>query len=353
VAAAPVFADVDTGVDDAIALIYLLASPDAELVGIASTGGNVGVNQVCENNLGLLDLCCVDGVPVSKGADRPLNSPALADSPVHGPRGLGYAELPPSDRQLSGDDAATAWVKAAQQHPGELIGVATGPLTNLALALRKEPALPTLLRQLVIMGGAYDYRGNTSPVAEWNIAFDPEAAAEVFAAWSPEATKAAEPPSLPILCGLDVTRNIAITPDILNRLAAGAGSTTTAMSIDDERGSRSSASNALIRVIEDATRFYMESYHALGHGYLAHLHDPLAAAVALDTQLVDTRHATVDVELTGSLTRGMTVTDWSGRWGRKPNALIGVGADSTVFFDRFIERVGPFAARLGVQSGHS
>jgi purine nucleosidase len=91
----------------------------------------------------------------------------------------------------------------------------------------------------------------------------------------------------------------------------------------------------------------MESYHALGHGYLAHLHDPLAAAVALNPQLIDTQHATVDVELTGSLTRGMTVTDWSGRWGRKPNALIGVGVDSTVFFDRFIERVGPFAGRLG------
>jgi purine nucleosidase len=343
VAAAPVFADVDTGVDDAIALIYLLASPDAELVGIASTGGNVGVDQVCENNLGLLDLCRADGVPVSKGTDHPLNSPALADSPVHGPRGLGYADLPPTDRQLCGDDAATAWIKAAQQHPGELIGLATGPLTNLALALRKEPALPRLLRRLVIMGGAYDYRGNTNPVAEWNIAFDPEAAAEVFAAWSPEAGQEIAPQRLPILCGLNVTRQISITPDILARLATAADSTTTAMSISDEQGIRSSASNPLIRVIEDATRFYMESYHALGHGYQAHLHDPLAAAVALDPQLVDTRPATVDVELTGTLTRGMTVTDWSGRWGRKPNALIGVGVDSTVFFDRFIERVGPFA----------
>ena len=187
-AAAPVFADVDTGVDDAIALIYLLASPEAELVGIASTGGNVGVDQVCENNLGLLELCRIDGVPVSKGVDHPLNSPALPVGKVHGPRGLGYAELPPTDRQLTGDDAATAWVKAAHAHPGELIGLATGPLTNLALALRKEPALPTLLRRLVIMGGAYDYRGNTNPVAEWNIAVDPEAAAEVFAAWSPRRT---------------------------------------------------------------------------------------------------------------------------------------------------------------------
>ncbi|MFY9763693.1 MAG: nucleoside hydrolase [Mycobacterium sp.] len=346
-AATPVFADVDTGVDDAIALVYLLASPDAKLVGIASTGGNVGVEQVCENNLGLLDLCRVDGVLVSKGADHPLNSSALLAGTVHGPRGLGYAELPPTDRQLTGDDAATAWVKAAHEHPGELIGLATGPLTNLALALREEPALPTLLRRLVIMGGAYDYRGNTNPVAEWNIAVDPEAAAEVFAAWSPEATDAVDPQYLPILCGLDITANISITPDILAHLAAAADSTTTAMSVDDERGTRSSSSNPLIRVIEDAARFYLESYYDRGHGYQAHLHDPFAAAVALDPQLVATRQATVDVELTGTLTRGMTVTDWSGRWGRKPNALIGVGVDPAVFFDRFVDRVGPFAARLG------
>lgn len=343
--AAPVFADVDTGVDDAIALIYLLACSDVDLVGIASTSGNVPVSQVCDNNLSLLDLCRVEGVPVSRGVEQPLNSSKRSDSPVHGPRGLGYAELPPTDRQLSGDDAATAWVKAARQHPGELIGLATGPLTNLALALREEPALPKLLRRLVIMGGAYDHRGNTSPVAEWNIAFDPEAAAEVFNAWS--ATESVDPLQLPILCGLDVTRQIAITPEILTRLATAAGSTTIAMSIADERGRRSSASNPLIRVIEDATRFYMESYHDLGHGYLAHLHDPLAAAVALDPQLVQTKAATVDVELTGTLTRGMTVTDWAGRWARKPNALIAVHADPAMFFDRFIEQVGPFAHRLG------
>jgi purine nucleosidase len=119
------------------------------------------------------------------------------------------------------------------------------------------------------------------------------------------------------------------------------------MNAQEKRGTRSSASNPLIRLIEDATRFYLESYHDLGHGYQAHLHDPLAAAVALDPQLLATRPATVDVELTGRLTRGMTVTDWSGRWSRKPNALIGVGVDPAVFFDRFIERVGPFAGRLG------
>src|SRR5579875_4074077 len=213
----PTFVDVDTGVDDALALVYLLASPEAELVGIASTGGNVGVEQVCENNLALLDLCGAPDIPVAKGAGQPLSCPMCPPGKAHGPKGLGYAELPVSDRQLVGYDAATAWVQAARAHAGELIGVATGPLTNLALALRAEPALPTLLRRLVIMGGAYDYRGNTNPVAEWNIHVDPEAAAEVFAAWA--SAEDAERRELPILCGLDLTRHIAMTPQHLAALA--------------------------------------------------------------------------------------------------------------------------------------
>jgi inosine-uridine nucleoside N-ribohydrolase len=99
-------------------------------------------------------------------------------------------------------------------------------------------------------------------------------------------------------------------------------------------------------VLEDAMRFYFEFHFDEGEGYLAHLHDPLASAVALDLSLAQTRTATVDVELTGTLTRGMTIADWSGRWGRPPNAQVGVGVDPEVFFDRFIERVGAFARRL-------
>lgn len=345
----PVFVDVDTGVDDALALMYLLASPDAEVVGIASTGGNVEVEQVCENNLGLLQLCGVTDIPVSKGSEQTLTGPLRLPSKVHGPRGLGYAELPSAmGRRLTDYDSASAWVRAARSFPGELIGVATGPLTNLALAVRAEPALPTLLRRLVIMGGSYDHRGNTTAVAEWNISVDPEAAAEVLAAWTPEVAESVEPQQLPILCGLDLTRKVAITPEHLARLAAAAEATTTAMSAHDKRGTRSTASNPLIRVIEDAVRFYLEAYHDVGHGYQAHMHDPLAAAVALDPGLVTTRPATVGIELTGTLTRAMTVTDWSAL--REPNALIGIDVDSAAFFDRFIERVGPFAHRLGSHS---
>jgi purine nucleosidase len=342
----PVFADVDTGVDDAMALVYLFGSSDAELVGIASTAGNVPVQQVCANNLGLLELCRVDGVPVSKGAEQPVSSLLRTAEDTHGPQGLGYATLPSTDRQLTSHDAAQAWITAAHAHPGELIGVATGPLTNLALALRREPALPTLLRRLVIMGGAFEYRGNTTPVAEWNISVDPEAAREVFSVWS-AAWGLNAPQHLPIVLGLNLTENIAMTPALLGRVAAEANSASAPMSVLDERGTLSAAANPLVRVLEDAMRFYFEFHFDQNEGYLAHLHDPLAAGVALDPGLVTMRPATVDVELTGTLTRGMTIADWSGRWGREPNALIGIDVDPAAFFDRFIARVGQFARQLG------
>ena len=339
----PVFADVDTGVDDAMALVYLLASADAQLVGIASTAGNVGVDQVAHNNLALLDLCGGADIPVSRGASGPVASPLRTAEDTHGPEGLGYSRLPASPRALTAYDAAQAWVLAARAHPGELVGVAVGPLTNLALAVRAEPELPTLLRRLVIMGGAFDYRGNTTAVAEWNISVDPEAAAEVFAAWS--APLGAATPEPPIVLGLNLTENIAMTPALFTSLSEAAGSPTVPMSEVDDRGTRSMAANPLIRVLEDAMRFYFEFHFDQGEGYLAHLHDPLAAAVALDPGLVRCRPATVDVEVTGTLTRGMTIADWNGRWGRDPNALVGVDVDAAAFFERFIARVGPFAQR--------
>jgi purine nucleosidase len=343
----PVFADVDTGVDDAMALAYLLASADAELVGIASTAGNVPVDQVCRNNLGLLALCGASNIPVSRGSEHPLDAALRTAEDTHGPKGLGYADLPEAGGELTSYDAAEAWVRAAHERPGELIGLVTGPLTNLALALREEPTLPRLLRRLVIMGGAFDYGGNTTPVSEWNISVDPEAAAEVFAVWAAAWGYDQQPTHLPIVLGLNLTERAAMTPSILSRLAAAAGSATTPMSVLDERGARSAAANPLIRVLEDAMRFYFEFHFDQGEGYLAHLHDPLAAAVALDPDLVRYRQATVDVELTGTLTRGMTVADWRGHWGRQPNAHIGVETNPDVFFDRFIARVGPFAASLG------
>lgn len=334
----PVFADVDTGVDDALGLIYLLASEDAEIVGIASTAGNVSVDYVCANNLGLLELCKAPQIPVSKGVAEPLSAALRTAEDTHGPTGLGYALLPESTRTLTDYDSAEAWVKAAHAYPGELVGLATGPLTNLALALRTEPELPKLLKRLVIMGGSFDYPGNTTPVAEWNVVVDPGATAEVYAAWG-----AAGVQELPIVCGLNLTETIAMTPEHLVRLADAAGATTTPLSVLDSPSSRSGASNSVLRFIEDAAHFYFEFHMKQGEGFLAHMHDPFAAAVALDPSLVQTRSATVDVELTGDLTRAMTIADWKGQWGQRPNAQIAVETDPEVFFQRFIERVSVFA----------
>src|ERR1700754_439285 len=114
-----------------MALAYLFASDDVEVVGIASTAGNVPAQQVCRNNLGLLELCRMN-IPVSKGSDEPLSTPLRTAEDTHGPEGLGYAQLPSTDRQLTAHDAADAWVRAAREHPGELVAIATGPLTNLA-----------------------------------------------------------------------------------------------------------------------------------------------------------------------------------------------------------------------------
>ncbi len=315
-----VFVDADTGIDDAMALVYLLASPGVDIVGIASTGGNIRVEQVCANNLGLLELCRATNIPVSRGADEPLRGRWPHESKFHGPKGLGYAELPDTRLRLTGHDATAAWVDAARAHPGTLVGLVTGPLTNLALALRAEPELPTLLKRLVIMGGAFgDPDIEANPMAEWNIRVDPDAASEVFAGWAGRR-------QLPIVCGLDLTRRVAMTPGILGRLAAEAGP------------------SPLLGVLQDAMRFYFESHEERGHGYVAFMHDPLAAAVALDPGLVATRAATVDVELADGPARGITVAARSG--GREPNALLGVDVDPAAFFDRFVDRVGSFARRL-------
>ncbi|WP_246098177.1 nucleoside hydrolase [Rhodococcus spelaei] len=339
----PLILDVDTGIDDSLALLYLLASPEAEILTVASTAGNVPAAQVAANNLAWLDLCGRPDIEVTLGSPVPLTDPLRTTEDTHGPQGIGYAQLPASDRTVSERSSAQAWVDVARSRPGEVTGLVTGPLTNLALALRIEPALPTLLRRLVVMGGAFHHPGNTTPKSEWNISVDPEAAQEVFDAFS-----VAPPDRLPVICPLDVTETIEMRPEHLRRLAEVAGSTPDELITEtDPPGTRSLADNPVIRHLSDAIRFYLEFHRDQGEGFLAHMHDPFAAALALDPTLAQTRPATVDVELVGTLTRGCTVADWRGMWGREPNAEVAVGADPHAFFERLIDRVGRFAARLG------
>ncbi|MGW0042061.1 nucleoside hydrolase [Rhodococcus sp. NPDC003348] len=332
----PLFVDVDTGIDDALALLYLVASPDAEILSVASTAGNVPTAQVAANNLAWLDLCGRPDIEVTLGSPVPLTDDLRTTEDTHGPQGLGYAVLPPSTRALAQRDSATAWVEIARSRPGEVTGLVTGPMTNLALALRMEPELPLLLNRLVVMGGAFNHPGNTTPKAEWNISVDPEAAKVVFDAFS-----AAPPDRRPLVCPLDITETIEMRPTHLRRLAEAAGSTPVELITEqDPPGTRSRTANPVLRALSDAIRFYLEFHRDHGQGFLAHMHDPFAAALALDPARATTRPATVDVELIGTLTRGCTVADWHGMWGRAPNADIAVDTDPEAFFDDLIDRIG-------------
>lgn len=339
----PLIVDVDTGIDDSLALLYLMASPEAELLGITCTAGNVNARQVAINNLAWLELCRHPEVEVALGAEVPIIKPLMTTEETHGPQGIGYAELPAPTRTVSPRHATQVWIDNARNRPGELSGLITGPLTNLALAIKLEPELPGLLKRIVVMGGAFNHAGNTTPTTEWNIAVDPDAAKIVFDAFSglPDDRR-------PVICALDVTERIEMHPRHVAALAEAAGcAVDEIIAPDDEPGTRSGASNTVVRHLSDAVRFYMEFHRRYDQGFLAHLHDPFAAAVALDPTLAVTRPATVDVELAGSLTRGQTVADWSGMWGREPNANIVVDTDPEEFFRRTIERVAALARRVG------
>ncbi len=299
----PVLLDVDTGVDDAIALLLAVAHPDVELVGVTCVAGNVEVAQAASNTLAVLELCGRDA-EVSVGAAAPLVEP-LRVATSHGPFGLGYAELPVARASVSRRYAPDLIAEEARRRPGELLLVATGPLTNIALALRREPELPRLLHGLAVMGGAFEYTGNTTPVAEFNIWVDPEAGTEVFAAFS-------SAPRRPLVVGLNVTEQAELRPEHVAALGTGPIAEFVAAAV--------------------AVKFEV-------NGGVAHMHDPLALALALDATLGTTRPGTVAVELTGALTRAMTVVDWHRLWGREPNADVAVAIDVERFLTELVDRI--------------
>jgi purine nucleosidase len=343
----PLILDVDTGIDDSLALLYAAGSPEAELVAVTCVGGNVDARQVERNTRSVLELAGRTDVEVALGRERPLVRPTETTPETHGPQGLGHAELPPPSRPLSDREAADLFVEETHRRPGEITLVTCGPLTNLAVALLRDPALPRLLKGWVLMGGAYRHPGNTAPTTEWNIHCDPDAAKIAFSAWGESALHHGH--RLPVALGLDVTEKAKVTPDHVVALARAAGSTpddsiVLARGEDPMHATRSVASNPIVRYIADALRFYME-FHARYDGfYGAFIHDPLAVAAALDPGLITTRALTVDVELDGTLTTGETVTDWRGVWGRPPNVDVAIDADADEFLHRFVERVGRLAA---------
>ena len=295
--------DCDTGIDDALAILYLAAQPHVEIVAAGTVHGNVPPHLGALNTLRVLDVAGLNNVPVAVGAARPFAQPVDTAIFVHGADGLGDTNLPQPTRRPSNEAAATQLVRLAHAHPGALTIVATGPLTNIAIALLLEPELPRLLAKLVVMGGALYVPGNMNFDAEANIWHDPESADLVLSAGFDL-----------ILVGLDVT----------NRAIA------TASEIDSLR-SRGRKGLFVWTILQKYLDYHQEYY---GDRF-CHLHDPLAAAIAVDPGLAEFYSTPVRVELRGEMTRGATRGNprekWEGTALEGPNVSVAVEAQ----FDEF------------------
>lgn len=288
--------DTDAGLDDALALTYLARHPGAALVAVGSVHGNVPALAAANNALRVLELAGDTTTPVAVGAEHPLNQP------VH----LGHPDDPvgtlagPPARRPSREPAADQLARLARQQPGALTVLALGPLTNLALALRAEPALPRLLHHVVIMGGALSVSGNTTPQAESNIWHDPEAADAVLAAGF-----------ACTLVPLDVTRRATATRDWLTTLAAGRSHLW-----------GQAAAALLHHHREDSTLPSLP------------LHDPLAAAITLDPNLAEYDHHPLRVELQDA-SRGKTTLDIPD--GQRRSVAIATDVDVNTFRTRLLD----------------
>lgn len=305
--------DCDTGIDDAITLLYLASlvrAGEAELVGVGTVHGNIDPTTGALNTFRVLELAGISGVPVAIGAGRPMAQDVHFALDWHGNDGLGDTNLPdPQGRpaEISGPEQI---VRMARAHPGELTLLATGPLTNLGIALLLDPELPKLIREVVIMGGAFDHPGNITTHAEANIWHDPEASDLVFAADWPI-----------VLVPLDATHPTAVDDAWLDRLGAH----------DSE-------------VARFATRilgFYVNAYTPVLKRRGAVIHDALAAMLAVDPGLGEYAERPVRVELHGELTRGATVWDKRSLPAddhRRP-VKIATGSDVATFQDRLLAAI--------------
>jgi purine nucleosidase len=292
--------DCDPGIDDALAIAFACGHPGLELSGVTTVAGNVDLPTTTANALSVLELAGQPGVPVAPGSGEALLRPPIHARGVHGEGGLGSARLPTAAAKPISRHAADFLIEAAAAAPGEITLVAVGPLTNVALAVRREPRLVTWVKDIVIMGGSTG-RGNVTPAAEFNIAYDPEAAAIVFAAgWTVT------------MVGLDVTLQARATPDVQQRM----------------RGLGRLGSDLLLPGLLG----YRGEPAAPGAQAGPPVHDVCALALVASPALFGILPARVEVETAGRWTAGMTVTDFAAATDSH-NARVAVSIDVASFWD--------------------
>lgn len=299
--------DCDPGIDDALAIAFATGHPGIELAGITTVAGNVGVDKTTVNALAVTEFVGAKAVPVTAGCAVPLLRAARDARHVHGDSGLGGAVLPPPSREAEPGHAVDYIVETIAAAPGEITLVATGPLTNVALAVRREPRLARWVRDFVIMGGSAG-RGNVTPAAEFNIWWDPEAAAIVFGAgWTVR------------MIGLDVTLQALAIPPVRERMA-GFGALGAELLLP-----------ALAQYRDSASRDPA-------------VHDVCAVASVAQPSVFGYTPAQVEVETAGRLTSGMTVTSFGVS---APNASVATRIDSGAFWDLALDTYGELAADVG------
>lgn len=296
--------DCDPGIDDALAIMMAHRHPNVKIEAITTVAGNVGVEHTSANALKVLDVLEAEPIPVYAGSATALVEKGENASWVHGEDGLGGVDVPVSQRELEEKPAALALVDLAKADPGALELIAIGPLTNLALALRLDPDLPSRYKKLVIMGGAHFSQGNTANFpAEFNIYADPDAAAVVFSNW----------PGLTMISWEATLAHGIPLPDFM---ALG--------EFDNPRSKFLKAiTQKTIQVLREVLNREM-SYAA----------DPLAMAVLMEPEIVqEVTEKYVQIERMGKLSRGMTVIDWWGRSKQPPNVKIVLKVDPERFYE--------------------
>jgi purine nucleosidase len=304
---ATIILDCDPGIDDALAIAFAHGHPDLDLKGLSTVAGNVGLARTTQNALAVSEFIGAKGTPVTAGCATPLVRPALDARHVHGESGLGGAILPTPEYEAQKGHAIDYIIDTARAAPGEITLVATGPLTNIAMAVRKEPRLTQWVKDFVIMGGSSG-RGNVTPAAEYNIWADPEAAAAVFSAgWTVT------------VLGLDVTLKTGATPATLARMG--------------ELGSL--GAELLLPALNQ--------YRSVSEPGGPAVHDVCAVVYVAQPDLFGLKPARIDVETAGRLTSGMTVTDFEAS---NHNALVAVTIDTERFWDLTLGTYANLAAAM-------
>ena len=300
--------DTDPGIDDALAILLALASPELQVEGLTIVSGNSTLDQGVKNALSILELGGRSDVPVTAGAARPLVQPLLIAPETHGGFGLGYATLPPARKQPLDEHAVQFIIERCLSCRGEISLVCIGPLTNLALALRMAPELNTAISEVIIMGGAIRHGGNTTPIAEFNTFCDPHAAHIVFHSGLPL-----------LLVPLDVTYQVVFTKADVHRLLK--------------------SPSAIPQFIDDATRYYMEFHNDYQKIEGCIINDPLALALTFAPYLVDVDRLYVDVDISGGVSMGNTFADFFNMQHQQPNMQVALGVRPREFIEIFLERI--------------